>query len=224
MGTPDELRVISQWPETSGTYFVRAFDRVKIGRAGNIRKRLYGLQTAAPTDLELLHVEPRDVEYEMHSRFSSLWVRGEWFRLEGALLSFLQDVHKNPIIIAIEHAKVTEYVARPAPKILPVRLNEQGLEERIRAAATGKMYPGRSVLERLSGHQLLKDLQEWCHGYPWDHILGEAEKILTKDGRKFEADSEHCLHICPDFIWESDDGGGFCIEYSEIAILRVIPS
>jgi len=47
-GCLTRIEEISPWPETGGVYFVRAGDRVKIGKATNIANRLRALQTGCP--------------------------------------------------------------------------------------------------------------------------------------------------------------------------------
>ncbi|NUP08366.1 MAG: GIY-YIG nuclease family protein [Polyangiaceae bacterium] len=80
-------------PETSGVYFVAADDRVKIGKAKNIRKRISELQTAAPHKLVLCNwidsPDPGAEESRQHQTFKPLRVVGEWFLAKGALRRFI---------------------------------------------------------------------------------------------------------------------------------------
>lgn len=80
-------------PETAGVYIVRAGDRVKIGKAINVRNRLDSLQTSAPHKLELLVVLPGGLPEEaiLHKRFAHLRVVGEWFRFDGELVEFVVE-------------------------------------------------------------------------------------------------------------------------------------
>lgn len=65
-------------------YFVRAGDAgpIKVGYAGNVRRRLSTLQIGCPCPLILLHHEPGSLadEVEWHWRLRDFRVRGEWFR------------------------------------------------------------------------------------------------------------------------------------------------
>lgn len=63
-------------------YYARAGDLVKIGYTTNLTKRMNSI---GPD--ELLTTEPGGPrrEHERHQQFLDLWVRGEWFRYEGAL-------------------------------------------------------------------------------------------------------------------------------------------
>lgn len=77
----------------SGTiYFVRTGDFVKIGFAKDLPRRMTALRIGCPHPLELIlaikgHI---GVESEMHIRFEQYWHRGEWFRYEGELRSFVE--------------------------------------------------------------------------------------------------------------------------------------
>ena len=82
-------------PEHPGwVYFIRCIDRVKIGYASDIAKRVAGLQTACPYPLSVLATVPGsiDVERQMHRGFADLREVGEWFRYEGALSTYIDDL------------------------------------------------------------------------------------------------------------------------------------
>lgn len=72
-------------------YFVLNASRkaVKIGYSANVVRRLNGLQTSSPDKLKLLGVCPgsRSEEVELHVRFATLHIRGEWFRADPELLA-----------------------------------------------------------------------------------------------------------------------------------------
>lgn len=72
-------------------YFAAAGERVKIGKANDLTKRLATLQTGCPYKIRLLKVERGGVAVERgyHRRFSALRENGEWFRNEGELADFL---------------------------------------------------------------------------------------------------------------------------------------
>ncbi len=73
-------------------YFIQADDGpVKIGYTSNQKKRVANMRTSSHAELKLLSVidGTRSLEAEMHSKFSGLRIRGEWFRPEEPLLSFL---------------------------------------------------------------------------------------------------------------------------------------
>lgn len=69
-------------------YFVQQGDRgsIKIGVADNIERRIKGLQTGSPHKLNLLarigcggRKQAYDLENQLHRRFSSYRLEGEWF-------------------------------------------------------------------------------------------------------------------------------------------------
>jgi hypothetical protein len=81
-------------------YFVSAstaqWQRVKIGKAKDVRKRISELQTGCPTELRLLGTIRADsdmhamqMESDLHSRFSGYAVGGEWFQLTAPLREFI---------------------------------------------------------------------------------------------------------------------------------------
>jgi hypothetical protein len=68
---------------------------IKIGwTAGPVESRLRQLQVGSPEELRLLGIlhteEAAELERELHERFATYRVRGEWYRPEGELEAFLQ--------------------------------------------------------------------------------------------------------------------------------------
>jgi hypothetical protein len=63
---------------------------VKIGVAVDPEKRMRDLQCGSPLELRLIRVEEgeRDRERELHEKFSSLQVRGEWFYPAESLATY----------------------------------------------------------------------------------------------------------------------------------------
>ncbi len=55
----------------------------KIGKSINPRKRLIEIQGMAGNPLRLLYVIPRNVEYELHTKFAVQCHYSEWFTDEG---------------------------------------------------------------------------------------------------------------------------------------------
>lgn len=80
-------------PCTPGVYAIQGDGPfVKIGRASNIRQRLGDLQIGRAQPLGLLAVLSHDPkkEHAFHHELRAWRVRGEWFRLEGEVLTMLQ--------------------------------------------------------------------------------------------------------------------------------------
>jgi len=67
---------------------------VKIGYATNVPGRMACMSTDNPVELSLLLIVPADrvIEKDLHRIFRGHRERGEWFRLEGALLAALRDL------------------------------------------------------------------------------------------------------------------------------------
>lgn len=64
---------------------------VKIGVAFDIRRRLGQLQVGCPADLRILLRQKggKARELELHREFEDLNIRGDWFRLKGALADYV---------------------------------------------------------------------------------------------------------------------------------------
>jgi hypothetical protein len=77
-------------------YFIQAGSSgpIKIGKANKLGGRVRGLQTANAEDLRLLGSVPGGLpkEAELHERFAPLRIRGEWFRPESELLSYVAEI------------------------------------------------------------------------------------------------------------------------------------
>lgn len=90
---------------------------VKIGRSGNVPRRVQSLQGAHADVLTVRLVINGADEQATHRHFSALRIRGEWFRFAGELRAFLS-----------EHAGATEWsgdvpaflVSRPASTYPPL--------------------------------------------------------------------------------------------------------
>jgi len=84
-------------------YFVRAGDRIKIGRATDLGRRVLTLQTAHAEQLSLVLSIPAHAALEpaIHARFQHLKTRGEWFRVEPDLVAFIEAVKSgaNPVAL-----------------------------------------------------------------------------------------------------------------------------
>jgi hypothetical protein len=77
----------------SYVYFAKAGDRVKIGSAKDVGKRMKQLQTGCPDKIQVVKLISggRDVEASLHRQFARHRAVGEWFKIEGALATYLED-------------------------------------------------------------------------------------------------------------------------------------
>jgi hypothetical protein len=76
-------------------YFVKNPDdgRIKIGQSENVRSRILWLRSTSKANVELLGVMEgsRLLEREIHARFASGWIDGEWFEATPELLAFIAE-------------------------------------------------------------------------------------------------------------------------------------
>ena len=74
-------------PKTAGVYYYRVGSFVKVGHSRKGAGRFSDVSEFLPPGGEFLgFVEgPSRLETLLHKRYSSLWVRGEWFSLDGVL-------------------------------------------------------------------------------------------------------------------------------------------
>lgn len=83
--------------QTGIIYFLRRRNRVKIGFATNLVRRISELNTGSDEPLELLlalRAHPQ-AERKVHRRFAAYRCQGEWFRFEGELKAWIEE--KNTI-------------------------------------------------------------------------------------------------------------------------------
>ena len=75
-------------------YFAICEGFCKIGYSSEPRKRVLGIQSNCPFEVRLLVaiVGGRTKERELHERFKDYKSRGEWFRFEGELQEFVEDL------------------------------------------------------------------------------------------------------------------------------------
>jgi hypothetical protein len=75
---------------------------VKIGKSNNVKSRISELQTGNPNELKLLatvscHDESAAFKFEskLHTSFSNLYLRGEWFKYDGSLEKYISETFKT---------------------------------------------------------------------------------------------------------------------------------
>jgi hypothetical protein len=96
-------------------YFVSYQDGpIKIGKAVDIKKRLSALQISHPEKLQVLGVmkfeENSNTEASLHLKFSHLNIRGEWFRRNDEILSYILETRDLNIFPSSEHLREPEIV------------------------------------------------------------------------------------------------------------------
>lgn len=99
-GRPPKAKTAAQKKVSHVVYFIQygKTRQVKIGTTQHITRRLGGLRTGSPNGLHLLATVSGDIitEAEMHRRFRKYWLRGEWFKMEGALAKFIETLKRKP--------------------------------------------------------------------------------------------------------------------------------
>jgi len=80
-------------------YFMEAvgLQAVKIGAAANIDRRLGQLQVGCPAELRVLLLEEggKARELELHREFEGFHIRGDWFRVDGAVADYIAQQTDN---------------------------------------------------------------------------------------------------------------------------------
>lgn len=89
------VRIRKSCSEESFLYFIEAVDTgfIKIGRSGDPERRLAQLSTGSPNQLVILGKISggSSLESELHRRFGALRERGEWFKVNGELRTFIKE-------------------------------------------------------------------------------------------------------------------------------------
>lgn len=82
-----------------GIYVIGFANYIKIGWSTNIRGRLETLQLGVPEALKLYGIitGERRTEPRLHRRFADHRLRGEWFRYEGELRAWIDDLAHQEI-------------------------------------------------------------------------------------------------------------------------------
>ncbi len=137
------------------TYFVRDGDMIKIGSSMRPEDRISGLQTASARALEVLAIVSMEVadEFETHQLFAHLRVRGEWFRAESELLSYISTLKTEP-------AKPRHQARPPAPKPAPLSTVERMVAKLTAArpsAPPHKRHHISNLIEQLRNHARATD-------------------------------------------------------------------
>jgi len=76
-------------------------NRIKIGMAKNVDKRLKSLQTGNPFTLKVWHAYPvetedaRFLEKDLHSKFRYSRTSGEWFKMHPHIVKYIKSHKKN---------------------------------------------------------------------------------------------------------------------------------
>lgn len=146
---------------------------VKIGTAKQVAQRLAELQTGSPGQLVLIaEIEgDRAEEMRLHAQFHSLRERGEWFRYDGALRDYIEDLKqpKKDAPTAPADPRNGDLIGSGALRFI----KENGK----------KIVQYQGVVVGSNAHGLMIELFSWFDGGPTYAILVPWSAILTdKDG------------------------------------------
>lgn len=86
------------------TYIIQREDGgpVKIGKAVRLMNRISELQTSVPSKLVLVYLSIGDKEKELHQKFKSHRIRGEWFSWSDEVREFcLRNRHASEAALGI---------------------------------------------------------------------------------------------------------------------------
>lgn len=76
-------------------YIIRGGGFIKIGKAANVSRRLASMRTSQPFEVEVVKTfedcDGHTLERDLHQRFADSRHRGEWFREEGDLATWLKE-------------------------------------------------------------------------------------------------------------------------------------
>lgn len=91
----ERQRALQEASRPEFVYFLRSGDLVKIGRSIDPKSRLSNYGTHNPGPLEVLAViqAGEHSEESVHKQFDALRVKGEWFRYEAPLSSFIEGLN-----------------------------------------------------------------------------------------------------------------------------------
>lgn len=140
---------------TGFVYAMVSGDVVKIGYSTNPRARASQVRCNTPADIDLVGYIPGTVDDEraFHARLSEWRISGEWFRLEGAVVSFVESVRGKCIAVVRKWRTVTETDLAKALGVTPGAVWQW----------SQKRVPAERVLEveRITGiprHEMRPDL------------------------------------------------------------------
>jgi hypothetical protein len=93
---PKAVKVLDEIPYEEWVYFIQdsGSGLIKIGYSTNVNSRLQAIQQGMPTEVKLLKYihGDKELESELHERFSESRQRGEWFKPTNELLEFVESL------------------------------------------------------------------------------------------------------------------------------------
>lgn len=165
---------------------------VKIGYSSNPADRAKGASlrdAGAVGAITLLHTVPgsKDDERAAHMRYSESWVRGEWFRLDGALALFLSPFvpDKSAASRMSAHAEAESHAeADPDPSLRSGDNARRGFETLVRKEFAKRFQAAEGSLWTLAGDPAVAVVAAWLRS-----LGSDPRKALARLLDGFFADS-----------------------------------
>lgn len=164
-------------------YFVRCGEFVKIGTSENVEKRLAGLQTSSPYELDLEGTIPgeRRLEQRIHFENRSKNSQGEWFKLTKDEVKDIISKHAE----SFEKEKESHDVITELNKFIEMPNAEM-------FSATDLVKAGR--MECFSSIGRLFSLSAWLNTESTQEFIAELEKEFGKTVVKSQNGSHTWVH------------------------------
>lgn len=100
-GVDTQDNALSEIPKLRNVvYLIQAesTNRYKIGKSGDLQKRMLALKTGCPYPVKLIHgirchfTSVNEVEASLHLRYHSMRVHGEWFELDQNAVDYIKSL------------------------------------------------------------------------------------------------------------------------------------
>lgn len=139
-------------------YFVRCNQFVKIGYSSEPKERVWTLQTATPYKINILFFMPGDrwLEKDLHNRFGEYQHKGEWYKPEGRLLTFIKV--NMPIYFRFTSRKLRKKT-RDAGDFVTQEKVQEVAPQKIKMNKVGDPYRTLSNGSRL--REIINELLNW---------------------------------------------------------------
>ena len=159
------------------TYFIQRVPNgpVKIGRTANARKRLAELQTASAEQLVIRGVITSNRERELHTKFASKRMAGEWFQCDDELEKYMSDLFGPydliEVMAMICRQIVIEY-ERIGPEIDDLWIAVHNTHSRVEyfKAFSDHMERMKAVVREMNRQHIKTDFK-----WPWGTLVTKSE-------------------------------------------------
>jgi len=164
------------------TYFIQRVPNgpVKIGRTGNTRQRLAELQTGSAEQLVIRGVITSNRERELHAKFASKRMAGEWFQCDDELETYMSELfgpHDNIEIMAMICRQLVIEYERMQDEIMDVWFAAHNTHTSVPyfKAFCDHMERLKGVVREMNRQKVMTDIK-----WPWGTLVtkSEAEAVI----------------------------------------------